>query len=394
MVDYLVPDWANAALLVIDVQNDFVDGSAAIGGTSAVIANIAATIAEFRRLGRPVIHVVRSYRPGESDVDLPRRAAVEAGQTVVAPDTIGAEIPHELLPGPVDYDWDALRFGAAQQIGDAEYLLYKPRWSAFFRTPLDSLLGDHDVTTVVVAGCNLPNCPRATLTDASELDYRTVLVGDATSQVTEERLADLGLIGVQLRTSAQTVQAMAAEELLGEAESLWVDGLELLDEDLPAGLDRASGCGDWTIRQLVDHVAGGGERYRILLDGGSAEDTAATRGLDYIGDDPIGTFWEHEHQLRESAERADLSVLVDHRAGKRSGAELMVLRILELTVHSKDLADALGTPWRPGDELTDFLLREGADVVDQMRALGHIGPVMPTDSGDGADRLLAFVGRA
>ncbi|ALG83414.1 isochorismatase [Gordonia phthalatica] len=390
MVDYLVPDWANAALLVIDVQNDFVDGPAAIVGTPEVIPNIAATIAEFRRLGRPVIHVVRSYRPGDSDVDLLRRAAIEAGQGAVAPGTLGAEIPRELLPGDVDYDWDSLRFGAAQQIGDVEYILYKPRWSAFFRTPLDSLLGDHDVTTVVVAGCNLPNCPRATITDASELDYRTVLVTDATSQATDERLADLGLIGVQLRTSSQVVQAMAAEELLGEAESLWVAGLESLGDDI----DVPSGCGDWTIRQLVDHVAGGGERYRILLDGGSAADTAATRGLDYIGDDPIGTFWEHEHQLRESAERADLSVLVDHRAGKRSGAELMVLRLLELTVHSKDLADALGTPWRPGDELTDFLLREAADVVDQMRALGHIGAVMPTESGDAADRLLAFVGRA
>ncbi|WP_341264552.1 TIGR03086 family metal-binding protein [Gordonia hydrophobica] len=198
-----------------------------------------------------------------------------------------------------------------------------------------------------------------------------------------------------MRTSAQTVQAMAAEELLGEAESLWVSGLESLDDDSPVDLDVPSGCGDWTIRELVDHVAGGGERYRILLDGGSAEDTAATRGLDYVGDDPIGTFWEHEHRLRESAERVDLSRLVDHRAGKRSGAELMVLRILELTVHSKDLADALGTPWRPGDELTDFLLREAAEVVDQMRDLGHIGPVMPTGSeAAAADRLLAFVGRA
>jgi nicotinamidase-related amidase len=56
---------------------------------------------------------------------------------------------------------------------------------------LDQHLRDRDVTTVVVAGCNLPNCPRATLFDASQRDYRTALVQDATSQVTDERLQDL-----------------------------------------------------------------------------------------------------------------------------------------------------------------------------------------------------------
>lgn len=51
---------------------------------------------------------------------------------------------------------------------------------------------------MVVAGCNLPNCPRATLFDASERDYRAVVVEDATSQVTPERLHDLRLIGVNI----------------------------------------------------------------------------------------------------------------------------------------------------------------------------------------------------
>jgi nicotinamidase-related amidase len=82
--------------------------------------------------------------------------------------------------------------------------MFKPRWSAFYRTGLDQHLRDRDVTTVVVAGCNLPNCPRATLFDASERDYRAVLVQDATSQVTDERLQDLALIGVTV-TDAATV---------------------------------------------------------------------------------------------------------------------------------------------------------------------------------------------
>lgn len=65
------------------------------------------------------------------------------------------------------------------------------------------------MTTVVVAGCNLPNCPRATLFDASERDFRTVLVTDAVSGVTVERLADLERIGVVAMKEEFTSRSLA-----------------------------------------------------------------------------------------------------------------------------------------------------------------------------------------
>ena len=58
---------------------------------------------------------------------------------------------------------------------------------------------------------NLPNCPRATLFDASERDLRAVLVTDTVSQSTPERLADFRLIGVNLLTAEQVVAALMAE---------------------------------------------------------------------------------------------------------------------------------------------------------------------------------------
>jgi len=60
----------------------------------------------------------------------------------------------------------------------------------------------------VVAGCNLPNCPRATLFEASSHDYRAVLVPDATSQVTAARLDDLALIGVGVVPAVEVAGAL------------------------------------------------------------------------------------------------------------------------------------------------------------------------------------------
>jgi hypothetical protein len=49
-------------------------------------------------MGRPIVHVVRFYEPGDDDVDLPRRAQILAGQHMAAPGTDGSQIPAELLP--------------------------------------------------------------------------------------------------------------------------------------------------------------------------------------------------------------------------------------------------------------------------------------------------------
>jgi nicotinamidase-related amidase len=163
----------------------------------------------FRAAARPVVHIVRLYEPGGSDVDLLRRATVEAGARVVAPHSDGSQIPADLLPSEVSLEPDQLLAGRPQAIGAHEVIFFKPRWSAFYRTELEGWLKAQGVDTVVVAGCNLPNCPRATLFDASERDFRTVLAKDAVSQTTDERLSDLARIGVNVMDSTEINGALA-----------------------------------------------------------------------------------------------------------------------------------------------------------------------------------------
>jgi nicotinamidase-related amidase len=211
--EYLCPEWQHAALVLIDVQNDFISGSSVIDGTAERVKTMGRVASIFRAVQRPIVHIVRLYPPGSSDIDTVRRAAIESGTSIVAPDTRGAQIPPAVLPTPLELDSSALLAGHPQPAGPNEIVLYKPRWSAFYRTSLDSHLRALGVTTVVVAGCNLPNCPRATLFDACERDYRAVLITDATSQCTPERLEDLGLLGVSMLDTDEVAAAMLHAEL-------------------------------------------------------------------------------------------------------------------------------------------------------------------------------------
>jgi nicotinamidase-related amidase len=54
------------------------------------------------------------------------------------------------------------------------------------------------VNTVVVCGCNFPNCPRTTVYEASERDFKIVMAKDATSLVYDIGLQELQNIGVSV----------------------------------------------------------------------------------------------------------------------------------------------------------------------------------------------------
>jgi nicotinamidase-related amidase len=116
----------------------------------------------------------------------------------VLPGTGGAELVDELKPSPdVRLDAGKLLDGGLQPIGSDEWIMYKPRWGAFYRTPLEAHLHGLDVNTTAVCGCNFPNCPRATIYEASERDFRVAVVTDATSGLYERGLRELEIIGIE-----------------------------------------------------------------------------------------------------------------------------------------------------------------------------------------------------
>ncbi|WP_430332751.1 cysteine hydrolase family protein [Rhodococcus sp. ACT016] len=208
--DHVRPHLNSSALLVIDMQNDFADdGTYPVTGTTRIAPRLRELVAAYRRAGRPIVHVVRIY--DGDDVDRVRRTAITRGDArLVRPGTPGSQIIAGLLPpGSAPLEPNLLTAGDFQVIGPHEAVMWKPRWSAFHRTGLDTHLAGSEVDTVVVAGCNFPNCPRATLFDASSRDYRLVLATDATSGLTPDRLADARSIGVVPFTVAEIMSAVA-----------------------------------------------------------------------------------------------------------------------------------------------------------------------------------------
>jgi len=194
-----MPRELSQALIIIDMQNDFVLPGApmCVTGAAATVPQISRLLAGFRRLNQPVFHVVREHRADGSDVDGFRKDGFAAGKKFVVPGTTGCKIVEELQPTAGDYR------------------LVKPRFSAFMQTELDLMLRRLAVTHLVVCGTQYPNCIRATIFDAVSLDYRVTLVTNATSAQTAEiataNILDIANIGVTCVTTDELVASIATD---------------------------------------------------------------------------------------------------------------------------------------------------------------------------------------
>jgi nicotinamidase-related amidase len=214
MSRYTEPEWSHSALITIDTQCDTLDGQPfAIPGTSAILPSMRALLEAFRAAGKPVIHVVRIYKPDGSNVDLCRRDLVEQGLALLLAGSSGSQLASELLPhAGIKLDEDLLLSGGIQTIGSREVVIYKPRWGAFYNTPLERYLRDQSVSTLVFTGCNFPNCPRTSIYEATERDFRVVLAHDAISGLYDQGTQEMQNIGVEALSTSQVIDAVGGPQ--------------------------------------------------------------------------------------------------------------------------------------------------------------------------------------
>jgi nicotinamidase-related amidase len=208
MDKYTAPNFSSCALLSIDMQIDFADN----GRIAA--KPLASLIEAFRRAGRLIVHIVRLYDPDGLDVDVVRRARIESGEPLIAPGSPGVELMPEIRPEGAALDAKVLLSGQPQKVSDDEIILFKPRWGAFYRTPLQEILRSRGVDTVVIAGTYFPNCVRATIYEANSMDFRVAVPRDAVAGLDEAGCQWLETIGCVCMTAEE-----AAREVQGEGSS-------------------------------------------------------------------------------------------------------------------------------------------------------------------------------
>ena len=205
------------ALITVDTQRDTLDGEPLeIPGTSAILPRLQRLLHAFRTVRMHVVHMVRLYKEDGSNVDLCRRSMVESGAAILRPDSSGAELAAELLPEPsTRLDAELLLSGGTQQIASREVIVYKPRWGAFYGTPLEAHLRKLGVSSLAFTGCNFPNCPRTSIYEASERDFRIVLVEDAVSGLYERGKEEMENIGIRVMSEAELGEVIVGAAAVG-----------------------------------------------------------------------------------------------------------------------------------------------------------------------------------
>ena len=161
-----VIDPKKTAMIVVDMQNDFVAPGAAMEtpAARAVVPKLAEALRICRDAGIKIIYTAHVHRRDGCDMGLfddlhppiANRDALVDGTAVV-------DIYPELAP----------------VVG--EHVIKKHRYSGFFGTDLEIVLREWGIDTVIISGTTTENCCHATARDAMFRNYRVVFLSDATA---------------------------------------------------------------------------------------------------------------------------------------------------------------------------------------------------------------------
>jgi nicotinamidase-related amidase len=169
-------DWSTTALLIIDMQRDFMEP----GGFGETLGNdvsqlaravqpIAAVLQAARDTGMLVVHTREGHLPDLSDAP---PAKIERGAPSLRigdPGPMGrilirGEAGHDIIPAlyPVP----------------GEIVIDKPGKGAFYATSLGDDLKAHNISTLLVCGVTTEVCVNTTVREANDRGYRCVVLAD------------------------------------------------------------------------------------------------------------------------------------------------------------------------------------------------------------------------
>lgn len=194
--EYELPIEGQIALIVIDMQRDFLEpggfGEALgndVGRVQAIVPTVKRLLEGCRSLNLPIFHTQEGHRADLSDCP---RSKLKRGQgdlkigdrgklgRILVLGEPGNEIIPELAPLP------------------GEVVIPKPGKGAFYNTDLEVQLIARNITHVLIAGVTTEVCVQTTMREANDRGYECLLVEDATeSYFPEFKQATLEMIRAQ-----------------------------------------------------------------------------------------------------------------------------------------------------------------------------------------------------
>lgn len=162
----------DTAILVIDLQKGFVNEGAfcEVPAARKMLPRLQRLIDVCKKQSIPVIYTRMSHRFIRSTVypDLWPSHFNADGSPILVPGSKEFELIEEL------------------KVEEGDILLDKDRYSAFFGTPLDLILKERGVKTLIVTGLASNVCCESTVREAFFLNYRVIFVDDLNVTLNDE----------------------------------------------------------------------------------------------------------------------------------------------------------------------------------------------------------------
>ncbi len=183
-------DLARTALVIIDMQRDFLEP----GGFGEMLGNdvslLAAAIAPCRKMleaarkaGLLIIHTREGHRPDLSDAPPVKLEKGNARQCIGAPGPMG----RILVRGEPGHDIIPELYPVA-----GEPVIDKPGKGAFYQTDLELMLRNRGIDNLLVCGVTTEVCVNTTVREANDRGFRCVVLGDCCASYFPE-FHDMGL---------------------------------------------------------------------------------------------------------------------------------------------------------------------------------------------------------
>jgi nicotinamidase-related amidase len=214
--------WAQTALIIIDMQRDFLEPGGFgetlgndVSRLAAAVGPCQAMLAAARTKGLLVIHTREGHLPDLSDAP---RAKIERGAPSLR---IGDQGPmgRILIRGEMGHDIvDTLTPAAGEIVID------KPGKGAFYATDLGSLLHRHAIESLLVCGVTTEVCVNTTVREGNDRGFRCVVLADCCASYFPE-FHEMGLKMIKAQggifgwvsTSTEVIAALQADTATRQA---------------------------------------------------------------------------------------------------------------------------------------------------------------------------------